>query len=81
MNKMLRTKVFTDLNIVLAIGFITSFLLYAYSIVLNHGYYFSFLVFNLLLALIPLIISSRLVYVLKRKKNKLRLLLLLEAVS
>ena len=68
MNKMLRTKVFTDLNIVLAIGFFTSFLLYAYSVVLNHGFYFSFLVFNLFLALIPLIVSSRLVYVLKRKR-------------
>jgi uncharacterized membrane protein len=51
----------------LTLGFAVCFALYLYSIVLEHGIDYPFLVVNLFLALIPLLLSWRLSVVLKTK--------------
>ncbi len=60
-------KPWFDLVVILASGGVVCLGLYLYSIVLNHGITDPFLVVNLLLAGIPILLSWRLVVVLKKK--------------
>lgn len=57
-----------DLFVVLGIGFAASLALFLYSIVLNHSFEYFYLVFNLALATIPLLLSWRLVVVLRNRR-------------
>ena len=57
-----------ELVVVLGIGLITSLGLFLYSIVLNHGLEYAYLILNLGLAFLPLAVSTRLVVVLRNKR-------------
>lgn len=52
---------------VIIIGLITNFLLFVYSVIKTHSLEYAYLVVNISLALVPLLLSTRLVIVLKHK--------------
>lgn len=64
----MKTSVWFHLGSVLAIGFAVCLALYGYSIYLNGGLAYVYLIFNLFLATIPLLIAWRIVIVLGRKR-------------
>jgi len=53
--------------VVIFIGLITNFLLFVYSVIKTHSLEYAYLVVNISLALVPLLLSTRLVIVLKHK--------------
>jgi len=57
-----------DLIVVLAIGMLASFGLFAYSAITSHSLQYDYLILNLGLATIPLILSWRLMVLLKKKR-------------
>ncbi len=65
---MAKKQPWMDLFVVLGIGFAASLALFLYSIVLNHSFEYFYLVFNLALATIPLLLSWRLVVVLRNRR-------------
>lgn len=65
---MIKKRSIPELALALAIGFIACVILYACSVILDHGLAYSYMVLNLGLATIPLLLSWRLVAVLKYKR-------------
>ncbi len=67
-SRLLLKRTWVELAIVFAVSFIGCFGLYIYSIFLNHAVMYPYLVINLLLATITLLLSWRLIVVLKYKR-------------
>ena len=65
---MAKKRSWLELTIVLALGFAVSIGLFAYSILLDHGLTYAYLIFNTALATVPLLVSWRLVKLLKTKR-------------
>ena len=65
---MAKRRPWVELFFVIGIGFAASFALYLYSIILNHTFGYYYLVYNLALGTIPLLLSWRLVVVLRNKR-------------
>ena len=68
MENMLKKRSIPELAIGLFIGFIACVMLYAYSVVLDHGLAYAYMIVNVVLATIPLLLSWRIVAILKRKR-------------
>jgi len=68
MDKMAKKRIWVDLMVVLAIGIVASFALLGYSVIMSHSFTYSYLILNLGLAAIPLLLSWRLIVLLRRKR-------------
>ncbi len=65
---MAKKRSWLELTTVFALGFAVCIGLFAYSIFLDHGYSYAYLIFNTILATIPLLVSWRLANILKTKR-------------
>ncbi len=68
MNIMGKKRRWFDLIVVLVIGMLASFGLFAYSAITTHSLQYAYLILNLGLATIPLILSWRLIVLLRKKR-------------
>jgi uncharacterized membrane protein len=68
MNKMVNKYPWLYLVVVLAVGILASFGLFAYSVVTSRAFSYSYLVLNVGLATIPLLLSWRIIVLLRKKR-------------
>lgn len=68
MDRMVNKRAWFNLIIVISIGILASFGLFAYSLIMSHSLVNSYLILNLGLAAIPLLLSWRILVLLRKKR-------------